>query len=134
LIRADQENYDAVSMHGIRQSSLGGGYARLGGVPSLATNLQRMTFPELRAMIDSRLEAEPRLDGSVRELRGDDCVWTRNDEGVAIRAQGSTGILLEYLSRGRVVHQRVYAASPLSIERVVNTCAEHLTGYIVHRT
>jgi hypothetical protein len=106
----------------------------LGGVPSLAQNDTRMTFPELRALIEARLEAEPRLDGSVRELRGDECVWTRNDEGVAIRPEGSTGIVLEYLSRGQIVHKRVYAASPLSVERVANTCAEHLTGYTVHRT
>jgi hypothetical protein len=91
-----------------------------------------MTFPELRALIDTRIEAEPRLAGSVRELRDETCVWTRNGEAVAISSAGATGILLEYISHGHVVHSRIYAASPLSVNRIVTTCAEHLTAYVVH--
>ena len=92
-----------------------------------------MTFSELRAMIDSRLEGDARLDGSRRELHDESCTWTLNNEGVALSAAGSTGILVEYLRGGSVVHQRIFAASPLSVDRIVNTAAEHLTAYVLHR-
>jgi hypothetical protein len=93
-----------------------------------------MTFAEIRALIDARLEAEPRLEGSRRELSGENCVWTRNGEVVAISAAGSTGILVEYLSDGRPIRSKVFAASPVSVERIVTSLAEHLTGYAFHRT
>jgi hypothetical protein len=92
-----------------------------------------MTFPELRAMIDARLEADPRLEGSHNELLGDACTWYLNNESVMFTAAGSTGILVEYLSTGRIVHSRIFAMSPLSVDRIVNSSAEHLTAYVLHR-
>jgi hypothetical protein len=93
-----------------------------------------MTFPEIRASIDARIETEPRLQGSRRELEGESSIWRLNRQIVTISASGSTGILVEYLSDDRLVHSKIFAASPLSIERIVTTAAEHLTAYAFHRT
>ena len=93
-----------------------------------------MTFPELRALVDEQLEAEPRLNGSRRELSGESCEWTRGRETVAISASGSTGVLVELLSGDRLVRSKIFALSPMSIERIVTTAAEHLTAYAFHRT
>lgn len=93
-----------------------------------------MTFPELRAMIDERLEAEPRLQGSRCEVHGEGSVWTRAKQVVAIGASGSTGILVEYLSDGQPVRTKIFALSPMSVERIVISSAEHLTCYAFHRT
>jgi hypothetical protein len=93
-----------------------------------------MTFPEIRASIDAGLEAEPRLQGSRCEEHGGRSVWTRNEQVVAIGASGSTGILVEYLSNGHPIRNKIFAASPMSVDRIVISSAEHLTGYAFHRT
>lgn len=93
-----------------------------------------MTFAELRAEIDERLAAEPRLQGSRRELDGEKSVWTRDREIVLIGPSGTTGILVELSTNGRVVRSKIFAASPMSVERIVITSAEHLTSYAFHRT
>ena len=93
-----------------------------------------MTFPEIRASIDARLEAESRLAGSHREVHGETSVWSRDKQAVAIAPSGSTGILVEYRSEGRPARRRIFAASPLSVDRIVVTSAEHLTDYAYHRT
>ena len=93
-----------------------------------------MTFPEVRALVDEQLETEPRLQGARRELSGETCVWTRGREAVAISASGSTGILVELMSGDRLVRSKVFALSPMSVERIVTTAAEHLTAYAFHRT
>ncbi len=93
-----------------------------------------MTFPELRALVDEQLEAEPRLHGSVRELSGESCEWTRGREAVAISPSGSTGVLVELMSGDRLVRSKIFALSPMSISRIVTTVAEHLTAYAFHRT
>jgi hypothetical protein len=92
-----------------------------------------MTFPELRSAIDHRLAAEPRLEGSECELSGEVCTWTMGRESVVISSSGSTGIHVEYRSHGRLVRTKIFAASPLSVDRIVITSAEHLTGYVFHR-
>jgi hypothetical protein len=93
-----------------------------------------MTFAELRAEIDDRLAAEPRLQGSRRELEDERSVWTRYGEIVTIGPSGTTGILVEYRTDGRLVHRKIFAASPMSVGRIVITAAEHLTSYAFHRT
>jgi hypothetical protein len=92
-----------------------------------------MTFPELRARIDERIATDARLQGAACELHGDASQWTLNAQSVAFRADGSTGILAEYRSAGELVHSRIFAASPMSIARIVTTAAEHLTAYALHR-
>jgi hypothetical protein len=93
-----------------------------------------MTFAELRAEIDDRLAAEPRLQGSRRQLEGQTSVWTLDREIVAIGPSGTTGILVELSTNGRVVRSKIFAASPMSVERIVTTSAEHLTSYVFHRS
>jgi hypothetical protein len=93
-----------------------------------------MTFPELRGLVDEQLEAEPRLHGSRRDLSGENCVWTRGRESVAISASGSTGVLVELMSGDRLMRSKIFALSPMMVERIVTTAAEHLTGYAFHRT
>jgi hypothetical protein len=93
-----------------------------------------MTFAELRAEIDDRLAAEPRLQGSRRQLEGQTSVWTLDSEIVAIGPSGTTGILVELSTNGRLVRSKIFAASPMSVERIVTTSAEHLTSYVFHRS
>jgi hypothetical protein len=93
-----------------------------------------MTFPELRALIDAQIEAEPRLTGSRRELQGESSVWTRDKQVIVISPSGSTGILVEYIRDGLLVREKTFAASPQIIERIVVSSAEHLTDYVFHRT
>jgi hypothetical protein len=42
---------------------------------------------------------------------------------------GSTGIAVALLRGDSVVHERIFAASSMSITRIVRTITEHLTGY-----
>jgi hypothetical protein len=91
-----------------------------------------MTFEELRAAVDERLESEPRLRGIQHDPNAG--LWMLNQETVVLSPSGSTGILVEYLSRDRLVRTKIFAASPMSVERIVTTSAEHLTSYVFHRT
>ncbi len=94
-----------------------------------------MTFRELLAAIDERLGAEPRLANAHREEDGiEHSTWSCNRESVTIAPAGTTGISVTYLSSGRSVRSKIFALSPISLDRIVITAAEHLTGYAFHRT
>jgi hypothetical protein len=93
-----------------------------------------MTFGELLAAIDERLGAEPRLAGAQRETGDEHGTWTCDRESVSIAPSGSTGIVVEYRSDGRVMRSKVFAFSPMSVDRIVTTTAEHLTRYANRRT
>jgi hypothetical protein len=93
-----------------------------------------MTFSELRVTIDERLESEPRLHGSRRELHGESSVWTREKQVIVIGPSGSTGIRVEYISDGQPLRTKIFALSPMSVDRIVISSAEHLTCYAFHRT
>jgi hypothetical protein len=88
-----------------------------------------MNFPSLLDLIDAELENNARLDGSQRTQDADGRVWTRSTAGAKIAPSGSTGITVSLLSSDRVVHERIFAASPMSIARIVRTISEHLMGY-----
>lgn len=92
-----------------------------------------MTFGELVAAIDERLGTEPRLAGAL-ETGGEHGTWTCDRESVSIAPSGSTGIVVEYRSDGRVVRSKVFAFSPMSVDRIVTTAAEHLSRYVNRRT
>jgi len=95
----------------------------------------RMTFEELLAAIDERLAAEPRLAEAHRDATSvEHSIWMCNRESVSIGPSGSTGIAVTYLSSGRMVRSKIFALSPMSVDRIVTTAAEHLTGYVFHRT
>ena len=88
-----------------------------------------MNFPSLLDLIDAELENTAHLDGSQRTQDADGRVWTRNAAGAKITPSGSTGITVALLSSDRVVHERIFAASPMSVARIVRTISEHLMGY-----
>jgi hypothetical protein len=95
----------------------------------------RMTFGDLLAAIDDRLAAEPRLADAHREEDGvEHSTWTSNRESVSIGPSGTTGIVVHYRSDGRAVHTKIFAMSPMSVDRIVISAAEHLTRYAYHRT
>jgi hypothetical protein len=93
-----------------------------------------MTFDGIRDLIAAQLESDPRLAGLESERNSEETGWRINRELVVISAAGSTGILVEYITNGRLVHKRTFAASPMIVERIVHTIAEHLTEYAYHRT
>jgi hypothetical protein len=90
-----------------------------------------MPFPDLRENIDARLDADPQLAESQRTSSTGESTWTLDGQTVTIRPAGSTGIELIYQTDGRVIHRRTFAASPMSIPRIVRTITEHLMGYRV---
>jgi hypothetical protein len=90
-----------------------------------------MPFSDLREQIDARLDADAQLANSQRMSSPTETDWTMDRQSVTIRAAGSTGIELVYLTDGRVIHARTFAASPMSIPRIVRTVTEHLLGYRV---
>lgn len=92
-----------------------------------------MTFSELCALIDERIESDVRLSGAVHESDAETSRWTLNAQSVTIRAVGSTGLAVEYWNGESMVHSRTFAASPLMVDRIVTTIAEHLTAYALHR-
>jgi hypothetical protein len=93
----------------------------------------RMTFADIRALIDASLASIPRLREGAHDVTGEASRWSLADQVVAIQPSGSTGILVEYLTNGRLAHKKVFAASPMSVDRIVHTAAEHLTAYTYHR-
>ena len=88
-----------------------------------------MPFSDLYAHIDARLGAERYLTDSQRSFEHDTGVWTLDRQAVVIRPAGSTGIEILYQTDGRVIHARTFAASPMSVPRIVRTVTEHLLGY-----
>lgn len=89
-----------------------------------------MDFPNLFDQIDAELERNERLAGTERSYDADGRVWTKDRAGAKIAPSGSTGIAVALFSADRMVHERIYAASPLSIPRIARMITEHLTGYL----
>jgi hypothetical protein len=88
-----------------------------------------MNFPSLFDLIDAQLETNAQLEGSQRSQDADGRVWTKDAVCAKITPSGSTGVTVALLSGDRIVHQRIFAASSMSIPRIVRTITEHLTGY-----
>lgn len=88
-----------------------------------------MNFPSLFDLIDAQLEGNAQLDGSQRSQDADGRVWTKDAACAKIMPSGSTGVTVALLSGDRIVHERIFAASSMSIPRIVRTITEHLTGY-----
>ncbi|MGH7715648.1 MAG: hypothetical protein ACREML_06575 [Vulcanimicrobiaceae bacterium] len=91
-----------------------------------------MAFADIRALIDAELESDPRLEGSRHDLEGQDSIWRLNGELVSISASGTTGILVEYVTKDRLIDKRTFAMSTMIVERIVHTVAEHLSEYVYH--
>jgi hypothetical protein len=90
-----------------------------------------MEFLDFCDALDVQLRAGSDMHDSERTHTADDDVWTLDGQAVHVRAAGSTGIHVSYGTAGRIIHERTFAASPLSIGRIVRTMTEHLTGYRV---
>jgi hypothetical protein len=88
-----------------------------------------MQFSELCAQIDARLDADAHLVNSQHSSESDESIWMLDRQTVTIRAAGSTGIEIVYGTGGRVIHSRTFAASPMSVTRIVRTISEHLLDY-----
>ena len=88
-----------------------------------------MNFPRLFDLIDAELETNAQLEGSQRTRDADGRVWTKDAAGAKIMPSGSTGIVVALLRADHVVHERIFAASSMSIARIVRTITEHLPGY-----
>jgi hypothetical protein len=89
-----------------------------------------MDFVGILDLIDATLEADARLAGSERAEDADGRLWSRNRQIVRITRSGSTGILLSLRSGERTMHERVFAQSPQSVERIARVITEHLTEYV----
>lgn len=92
----------------------------------------RVDFYELVALIDEQLTAEQRVRDYVSESGTEIGHWSRDSESAEVRPSTSTGILLRLFSNGLVIHERIYAASPMSVPRMVRSITEHLTGYAAY--
>jgi hypothetical protein len=89
-----------------------------------------MNSPSLFDLIDTELEANAHLAGSQRSEDADGRVWTKGAAAAKIMPSGTTGIAVALLLGDRVVHERIFAASPMSVSRIVRWITEHLTGYV----
>ncbi len=90
-----------------------------------------MAFSDLCLLIDERLRAETHFAQIEHAASETEHVWLFDDQAVRLRRSGSTGIEATYETANRPIHSRTFAASPLSVDRVVRTAIEHLNGYRV---
>lgn len=88
-----------------------------------------MDFHEMLSLIEQKIETQPKLRGCEADHSPIAGVWRRDRETVEVTPAGSTGILLRLISNGRAVHERTFAKSAMSIDRIVVSITEHLTGY-----
>lgn len=88
-----------------------------------------MLFAQMLAEVEKRLSEERRLDDAKNARDETSAVWTRGSEEAALHPSTSTGVLLRLVSRGRVIHEKIFAASEISVARIARAITEHLTGY-----
>ncbi len=89
-----------------------------------------MDLSEILDLIDARLASESRLIGSEHIRSADERIWSRNRHVARIARAGPTGIVVSVDSGDRVRHERVFARSPESVERIARVITEHLTEYV----
>ena len=88
-----------------------------------------MQFSDILVQIDEQLGTEKRLGDFVSDLEASGAQWSRGNESAEVQPSTSTGVKLRLASRGVVIHERIYAASGMSVPRIVRSITEHLTGY-----
>lgn len=91
-----------------------------------------MQFEDLLALIHEQLDGERRLHG-VMEADPDSGMWMLGDASAEIHPSTSTGLLLILRTEGRSIHERIFAASEVSVRRMARAITEHLTGYVAER-
>ena len=88
-----------------------------------------MQFTDMVALIDKQLQGMNRLPDYTVETDVETGMWMRGTEAAEVHPSTSTGVLLQLSSRGQVIHQRIFAASEMSISKIARAITEHLTGY-----
>lgn len=73
------------------------------------------------SLIDAELETNAQLDGSQRTEDTDGRCWTKDAAGAKIMPSGSTGSSVALFLSDRIVHERIFAASSMSVTRIVRT-------------
>ena len=89
-----------------------------------------MRFAQMVALIDERLQHEERLQDYP--IAADPHVgrWSCGKEAAELEPSTATGVLVRLHSDGRVLHQRVFACSEMTVGRIARSISEHLTGYV----
>jgi hypothetical protein len=80
-------------------------------------------------LLDARLRNEPKVHDVQRAHADGAGVWTLDDYRADLVPAGPTGLELRLSSHGRVIHERIFASSPASMQRIAQSIVEHLTGY-----
>jgi hypothetical protein len=88
-----------------------------------------MQFSDMLALIDKQLAKEERLRDYLSESDPESGVWSRGTNAAEVHPSTSTGILLQLATKGQVIHERIFAASEMSVSRIARAITEHLTGY-----
>ena len=91
-----------------------------------------MQFDDLLALIHEQLSGERRLHG-VMDADPDTGVWMLGNAAAEIHPSTSTGMLLILRTDGRPIHERIFAASEISVGRMARAITEHLTGYVAEK-
>jgi hypothetical protein len=91
-----------------------------------------MQFADLLALIHKQLEDETRLQDRM-DADAEAGVWQVGDALAELHPSTSTGLLLILRSNGRAIHERIFAASEVSVNRIARTITEHLTGYVAEK-
>jgi hypothetical protein len=91
-----------------------------------------MQFADLLALIHKQLEGEARLHDMIQADTYNG-VWRLNDATAEVFPSTSTGLLLVLRTNDRTIHERIFAASEVSIERIARAITEHLTGYAAEK-
>jgi hypothetical protein len=88
-----------------------------------------MQFSDMLALIDKQLAKDDRLHDYESESGFESGVWSRGTNAAEIHPSTSTGVLLQLATKGQVIHERIFAASEMSVSRIARAITEHLTGY-----
>jgi len=72
------------------------------------------------------------LNGSM-DADPDSGVWMLGNASAEIHPSTSTGLLLILRTEGRSIHERIFAASEISVRRMARAITEHLTGYVAEK-
>lgn len=80
-------------------------------------------------LLDLHLLNEPKTRALLRAHNEVTGVWIQDEFRADVSPAGSTGFELRLCDRGRPIHERIFASSPVSIPRMAQAIVEHLTGY-----
>jgi hypothetical protein len=88
-----------------------------------------MQFMDMLALIDKQLAVDERLRDYESASDLESGIWSRGTNAAEVHPSTSTGILLRLATKGQVIHERIFAASEMSVPRIARAITEHLTEY-----